>query len=65
MEFDQYLQLLITPKIHIIEDHSCEQQSIFNSIGYLEETFVSGIISKNQFHTGNMVALVNLPFVRR
>ena len=39
MEFERYLQLSITPKSHIIEDQSCEQQIIFDSIRDLEESF--------------------------
>ena len=39
MEFERYFQLSITPNSHIIEDHSCEQQSLFNGIGDLEESF--------------------------
>ena len=39
MEFERYLQLSIAPNSHIIEDHSCEQQIIFNGVRYLEENF--------------------------
>ena len=39
MELERYIQLSITLKSHIIEDHSCEQKSIFNGIGDLEEIF--------------------------
>jgi hypothetical protein len=39
LELERYLQLSITPKSHIIEDHSCEQQVYFNGIGDLDESF--------------------------
>ena len=39
MEFERYHKLSITTKIHIIEDHSCKQQNIFNGILDLEESF--------------------------
>ena len=39
MDFDQYLQLSTSQKIHMIEDHSCKQQMIFNGIRDVEESF--------------------------
>ena len=39
MDFDQYLQWSISQKIHMIEDHSCKQQMIFNGIRDVEESF--------------------------
>ena len=39
MEFDRYLQLSITPKSHIIEDHAFDQQSLFYGIIDLAEIF--------------------------
>jgi hypothetical protein len=32
LELERYLQLSITPKSHIIEDHSCKQQVYFKGI---------------------------------
>ena len=39
MELERYLQLSLTPKSHIVEDHSCEQQVLFKGIGDIEESF--------------------------
>ena len=39
MEFKRYIQLSITPKSRIIEDHSYEKKSFFYGIRYLEEIF--------------------------
>uniref|UniRef100_A0A6U3SB12 Uncharacterized protein n=1 Tax=Ditylum brightwellii TaxID=49249 RepID=A0A6U3SB12_9STRA len=39
MELERYMGLLISPKSHIIEDHLCGQQMLFDGIGDLEESF--------------------------
>jgi hypothetical protein len=39
LELERYLQLPITPKSHVKEDHSCEQQVHFKGIGDLDESF--------------------------
>jgi hypothetical protein len=39
LEFERYLQMPITPKSHIIEAHSVQQQQRFHGIGDLDESF--------------------------
>jgi hypothetical protein len=39
LEIERYLQLSITPKSHVMDAHSCEQQQLFKGIGDLEESF--------------------------
>jgi hypothetical protein len=39
LKLECYLQLPITPKSHIIGDHSCEQQVYFKGIGDLDKSF--------------------------
>ena len=39
MELERYIGISITPKSHIIEDHSITQQRCLKGIGDLEESF--------------------------
>jgi hypothetical protein len=39
LELERYLQLSITPKSHVVEDHGCQQQRRFRGIGGLDESF--------------------------
>jgi hypothetical protein len=39
LQLERYLQLSITAKSHMMEDHSCEQQLIFLGLGDLDESF--------------------------
>jgi hypothetical protein len=39
LELERYLQLSITPKSHVMEDHSCEQQQLLQGMGDLDESF--------------------------
>jgi hypothetical protein len=39
LELERYLQLSITPKRHVVQDHGCQQQRLFGGIGDLDESF--------------------------